>query len=225
MAVTILVGGALLFSVWQLASMPLAPDTEKLQSDVAFLASDLEAVRIRLQRMQARQEVLQQEADILRQANRLLQEQESARQAEFGQLQSELDFYRRLVGAGAVQEGLDAFDMKVMPTGSGRVFRFILTLTQNIRNARIIEGLVGITLEGTHDDRPVTLEWVDMNETGTGPPVFQFKYFQQLDGYLALPKGFSPTRLLVHLDAAGSRSSVLKSYAWKDILDSNPGDD
>ena len=218
LVLTLAIGAVLLTAVWQLASAPAPPEAGELQSDIEFLSGELETMKERLERMQARQNVLQQEADVIRQANRLLREHESERQAEMNRLQSELDFYRRLAGTGGAQPGLDVYRAEVFPTESAKVFQFMLTLTQNIRRASIITGRVRLDVEGTSDDRPLTLYWSQVSDGETPEPSFRFKYFQQLEGYLILPDGFSPTRLVVTLEAKNRRIPVTRRYVWQDLV-------
>jgi hypothetical protein len=216
---TISVAAVLLFIVWQLASTKVVPETKDLQNEVRFLSGELASIKARLERLQAKQVIVEREADVLRQANHLLKEHESERQAQLGQLQSELDFYRRLAGTGGAQSGLDIYRVEIIPTDSGRVFQFILTLTQNIRRAAIITGRARMDVEGTLEDRPVTLYWSKVSDGETPEPSFRFKYFQQLEGYLTLPEGFSPTRLLVTLEAKGLRTPVTRNYNWNELRD------
>jgi hypothetical protein len=216
---TIAVAAVLLFIVWQLASTKVVPETKDLQSEVRFLSGELASIKARLERLQAKQVVVEREADVLRQANHLLKEHESERQAQLGQLQSELDFYRRLAGTGGAQSGLDIYRVEIVPTASNRVFQFILTLTQNIRRAAIITGRARMDVEGTLEDRPVTLYWSQVSDGETPEPSFRFKYFQQLEGYLTLPEGFSPTRLLITLEAKGLRTPVTRNYNWNELRD------
>jgi hypothetical protein len=218
LAFTVSIGAVLLFATWQIAAPRVPPSAEELREDVEFLTSELGAVKERLERTQAREAVLEREADVLRQANGLLREQETARQAEFDALQSELDFYRRLAGTGGAQTGLDVYRAELLATGSDRVFQFVLTLTQNIRRASIIAGRARIDVEGTLEDRPVTLHWAQLNDGSAAEPAFRFKYFQQLDGYLALPEGFIPTRLRITLEAKDQRNPVERSYGWGALL-------
>jgi hypothetical protein len=218
LAFTVSIGAVLLFATWQIAAPQVPPSAEELREDVEFLTSELGAVKERLERTQAREAVLEREADVLRQANGLLREQETARQAEFDALQSELDFYRRLAGTGGAQTGLDVYRAELLATGSDRVFQFVLTLTQNIRRASIIAGRARIDVEGTLEDRPVTLHWAQLNDGSAAEPAFRFKYFQQLDGYLALPEGFIPTRLRITLEAKDQRNPVERSYGWGALL-------
>ena len=223
LTVTVVIGAVLIFLTWQLASVRVPPDVEDLQEDLDFVTGELGTMKDRLARMQAREAVLEREADVLRQANRLLREEETARQAEFDALQSELDFYRRLAGSGGAQTGLDVYRAELLATGSERVFQFVLTLTQNIRRASIISGRARIDLEGTLDDRPVTLYWAQLSDGAAAEPAFRFKYFQQLEGYLTLPEGFIPTRLVVTLEAKGQRNPVQRTYGWATLLDESSG--
>jgi len=105
------------------------------------------------------------------------------------------------------------------PGSISRVFQFILTLTQNIRRAAIITGRARMDVEGTLEDRPVTLYWSQVSDGETPEPSFRFKYFQQLEGYLTLPEGFSPTRLLITLEAKGLRTPVTRNYDWNELRD------
>lgn len=217
LTLTLTVAAVLLFLVWQIASAPVPPEADELEEDIRFLSSEVQSLKERLERNLARQAVLEREAEVLRQANRLLRESESERQAELGRLQSELEFFHRLAGTGGSQSGLDVYRVEILPTESGRVFRFILTLTQNIRRASIISGRARIDLEGTLGDRPVNLNWSGVSDGATPEPSFRFKYFQQLEGYLTLPEDFSPTRLRITLEAKGQRKPVSRNYEWRDL--------
>lgn len=215
---TAAVGAVLLFLTWQIASRPVTPETRHLQNEVEFLSGELAAIEQRMSRLEARNAVLERETDVLRQANSLLREQESARQAEINQQQSQLDFFRRLAGTGGSQSGLDVYHAELLPTDSARVYQFIVTLTQNIRRASIINGRVRIDVEGTMDDKPVTLFWSRVSDGDTPEPAFRFKYFQQVEGYLTLPEGFSPIRLKLTLEAANLRNPVQRDYDWAKLM-------
>lgn len=217
MALTIAVMAVLLFVVWQVASSPVVPESAELKDEIRFLGSEANTMKERLERNLARQAVLEQEAEVLRRANQLLRENESERQAELGRLQSELEFFRRLAGSGGARSELDVYRVEILPTDSALVYRFILTLTQNIRRASVISGRARLDLEGTMNDRPVTLRWSEISDGQAPEPSFRFKYFQQLEGYLTLPAGLSPTRLRITLETKGQRKPVLRNYEWSDL--------
>jgi hypothetical protein len=217
MVLTVVVVGILLFAVWRLAGTEVTPQARVLQEQVAFLSSDLDLMNEQLSRSRSRLVVLEQEAEVLRQANRLLRNDESDRQAEMGRLQSELEFYGKLAGTGGAISGLDLYRAEIIATESDRVYQFVLTLTQNIRRASIISGQARIDVEGTREDRPVTLNWLQLTDGETPEPDFRFKYFQQLEGYLTLPEDFRPTRLLVSLQASDRKQPVRRDFNWAEL--------
>jgi len=99
------------------------------------------------------------------------------------------------------------------------VFRFILTLTQNIRRASVISGWAQLDIEGTLDNRPVALNWSEVTDGSTPEPSFRFKYFQQIEGYLAMPENFNPIRLRVTLEVKGQHQPVIQTFEWDELFD------
>lgn len=209
---------ALLFIVYQLASSETPLGYEDLEKQNDFLRQELNLLAERNANSQARLAVLEQETEVVRKANRLLREEEAGRQAEINRLRTELDFYSRLAGTGGEQTGLAVYQVELTRTDSPQVFRFILTLTQNIRRASIVSGKASLDVEGTLEDRPVTLYWSQLTEGTTIDNAFRFKYFQQLEGYLTLPESFSPNRLIVSLDVKGQRKSLTSGFDWQELL-------
>jgi hypothetical protein len=218
LVLTVAVVSVLMFAVWKFASAPVVPEMDALRADNDFLSRELATIKGRLERMQARQSVLERETEVMRLANQILREQESERQAGLNRLQSELDFYHRLAGTGGAQSGLAVYHAEIVRTESEQVFQFVLTLTQNIRRASIVTGRVRIDVEGTIADRPVTLYWSQVSDGDTPEPSFRFKYFQQLEGYLTLPRDFSPTQLLITLEDGKQRKPVQRSFGWTELL-------
>ena len=209
---------ALLFIVFQLAVTRPEPGFNDLKKENDFLRQELNMLAESHAQNQARVALLEREAEVVRKANRLLREDEANRQAEINQLQRELDFFSRLAGTGGEQSGLGVYHVELSRTDSPMVFRFILTLTQNIRRASIISGKASLDVEGTLDDRPVTLYWAQLIEGSTPVTDFRFKYFEQLEGYLLLPEFFNPTRLVVSLDVKGQRKPLTETFDWESLL-------
>lgn len=219
---TVLIVSSLMFVVYQLAVSKVEPEVPELKDQAEFLGRELATISRQYKVAQARLTVLERETEVVRKANRLLREEESQRQAELNLLQAELDFYRRLAGTGGEQTGLAVYEAELSATDSPRVFQYVLTLTQNIRRASIVSGKLKLDVEGTLDDRPVTLFWSQLSDGATAEPSFRFKYFQQFEGYLTLPENFGPTRLLVTLDVKDQRKPVSRAFDWKKLLDSPP---
>lgn len=189
------------------------------EARIRTLEAEVATLGRRLESAQSRESQAEQAAEVTRRANRLLREEESARQAELQRLQGELDFYRRLAGTSGTQTGLAIYHLELTPSASPRVYRFVLTLTQNLRRSAITTGTARLSVEGTLEDRPVTLPWSRVTADGAEPPAFRFKYFEQLGGYLTLPDGFTPIRVVVTLEAKGQSKPVTRGFDWQRLLD------
>jgi hypothetical protein len=198
------------------------PELPRAKARIKTQRGEIASLRQRLEASEVRQKVSAQEANIIRQANQLLRKEESSHQEELQRLKGELDFYQRLAGTSGTQTGLAVYHLELNPTASGQVFHFILTLTQNLRRSAITSGKVHIDIEGTLEDRPVTVPWTRVGDGSQQEPEFRFKYFQQLDGYLALPEQFRPSHVLVSLEAKGQNKHVSRKIAWIDLV--SPGE-
>jgi hypothetical protein len=129
-----------------------------------------------------------------------------------------VEFYQRLAGTSGSQEGLAVYELELQPTASSQVFRFVLTLTQNLRRAAVTSGTASLELEGTRDNLPVTLKWKELSGTNAARPEFSFKYFQQLDGYLTIPADFLPERVQVSLKPKGSSKTLGRNFNWSELM-------
>ncbi len=214
----IVLGSLLMFILYQLANSLVVPESNQLKERVAVLDKDLASLSKRYKHLQAQLTIVEREAEVFRTANKLLRLQENQNQAERNRMQSELDFYRRLAGTSGRQTGLAVYAAELTATDSDKVFRFVFTLTQNIRRASVIRGRVRINVKGTLNDQPVTLNWTQVSDGSTPEPPFRFKYFQQVDGYLAMPQDFKPTRLRVMLEVDGQRKPVVHEFDWAELV-------
>jgi len=207
----------LIFFTWKLTVSWATPELSGAQALIKTQKAELQSLSNRLETSQSRLKLSEKEIQVLRQANQLLRSEESNRQAELNILKGELDFYQKLAGTSGSQSGLAVYHLELTSTGSERVFRFVLTLTQNLQRSAITSGKVLIDLEGTLDDRPLTLPWSQITDGSEAEPAFRFKYFQQLDGYLVLPPGFSPSQLLVSLEVKGQKKLVSRGFEWLEL--------
>jgi hypothetical protein len=215
---SLVVGFFLCYSVYELTLQKAVPELSLAKERVDRLEDEAAVLAGRLRQSRAARIVAEQESGVMRQANRLLREEESRQQAELSRLRADLDFYRRLTATGGAQSGLAIFTAEISTTDSPLVFHFEITLTHNIRRAAIVSGQVLIDVEGTLNDRPVTLFWSQLTDGNKPQPNFRFKYFQQIEGYIALPDEFSPTQLLLSLEPNGQRKPVSRVFDWQALV-------
>lgn len=185
---------------------------------VDALQKDLQTALEQLEEERIQKTVAQREADVVRQANALLRDSERQRQDEIASLKADLAFYRRLGGASGSQAPLAVHHVELLPTRSPRVFRLVLTLTQNLRWASVISGRVQLGVDGIRNGVAEHLDNQQLFAETAEPMNFQFKYFQQLERLVTLPEGFEPNRLTIRLKTGSSRTPVEHSSEWQALF-------
>lgn len=214
----VLLALAVLYTVHAVSVRWAQPELEAKKVRIRALRAEVKELGRRVESSRVRQKVAERQVEVLRQANNLLRQEESNRQAEMQRLQGEVDFYQRLAGTSGSQEGLAVYQLEMQTTASPQVYRFVLTLTQNLRRSAIVSGTASLELQGTQGDKAITLKWKDLSTDHAARPEFRFKYFQQLDGYLTIPEDFQPERVRVSLNAKGSRQTPGRDFSWSELM-------
>lgn len=180
----------------------------KLRQTIADLQSRLDDLR-------QRNLMLKRSDDISREANQQLQQDIAERDERIASLEADVAFYERLVGGSGQRQGLSIHSLSLQPEPSG-AWRFRLTLTQNVKKTQLSRGTVSIRIEGVKDGEMAELGWSELTEADTPRPEFAFKYFQQIEGNVLLPAGFTPHRVQVGVEGDGGRAE--RSFAWAEII-------
>jgi len=200
---------ALAFGLWGVWTIWLAGGDPLNQSATALRASS----------DKLRQEVstLRRSDQISREANRDLERALAERDEEIAGLRADIAFYERFVGATGQRRGLSVHDLE-MQLQSGDAWHFVATLTQNLNRGAVNTGRVTLSIEGTRNDRLEKLSWSSLRKQANAPGTgYSFKYFQQVEGEVMLPKDFKPLRVTVRLVPAGG-SAVEQSFPWPETV-------
>jgi len=207
--------GSLAATAWVTARQ-VAPDLGEVRAEAVRLAAALETAEERIERQRQRIAVLRRSDQISRSANLELQGTVAEREEEIAALRADVGFYERLVGGSAQRQGLSVHSLNLSPVGDG-AWRYTVTLTQNLKKARISAGDLAISVDGVRSGQLSTLEWPALlqDDKASAQP-FSFKYFQQLEGSVMLPEGFTPHRVRVRLRADGSVSE--RTFPWQSTL-------
>ncbi len=184
--------------------------------------ADLAEQRSQLQRELS---VAQRRAQVSEEANRRLQSELEGGQQELSRVRADLSFYERLVGGGARQEGLSAYSLELRAAGVDGVYRYVLTLAQNLRQGRVISGRIRFTIEGVRNGRMERIDAARFQSGEAAGDEFSFKYFQRVEGDWLLPADFQPVRVRVRLQPA-SGAVVDAEFGWDEALGglTNPED-
>jgi hypothetical protein len=200
---------ALGFGLWGVWTTWFASDDPSSQSATSLRASS--------DKLSQEVSTLRRSDQISREANRDLERALAERDEEIAGLRADIAFYERFVGATGQRRGLSVHDLE-MQLQSGDVWHFVATLTQNLNRGAVNAGRVTLSVEGTRNDRLEKLSWSSLRKQTNAPgESYSFKYFQQVEGEVMLPKDFKPLRVTVRLVPAGG-SAVEQSFPWPDAV-------
>ena len=206
---------------WLLLALTLAWSVFKLVgSDVHKLESQLSDSRERERQAVRQLDALKQELAnikraefISRSANNQIQTALAEKDEQLAGLKADLDFYERLVGSSGRRHGLIVHNAEFAPESDG-AWQYTITLTQNINRGGTTSGQMRFDIDGVSAGKLRTIGWNELLQDAKAPGrKFAFRYFQQLEGNVMLPRNFTPQRVRVTLK--GPFGAVEKSFSWE----------
>jgi hypothetical protein len=214
-----------LAAAWQIGANYAAPRLSSVKARMQAAEAGLQQTSAELEATKERLAIIERSDQVSRTANESLQDSLREREEEISALRADLAFYQRLVGGRSQRMGLTVHGVALKPIGKSGGHALRLTLTQNLKKGAVNQGAVEIAVEGVQDKRLRTLSWSELvQDENPVPMTFSFKYFQQLDGSLMLPDGFTPNRIVVVVKSQGGER-VERSFPWNEALASGENGD
>ncbi len=184
-------------------------ELDNLRQTHGLLETELSISRDQVSNQKRAREMAEQALEDLRQVL-------TQRQDEVASLRADVSFYQRLIEGGAQQAGQWIHQFKLSRDGdSGNMYRYRLTLAQNLKRGRSAEGRIELAVTGSRNG---ALEKLDLGAlTGAdATPVteYSFKYFQQLEGTILLPDAFEPSAIELAMRPKDGASTVRREFTW-----------
>jgi hypothetical protein len=155
--------------------------------------------------LRQRTTTLRRSDQISRSANVELQATLAERDEEISGLRADVAFYERLVGSTGQRRGLNAHEVVFAPEAAG-TWHYTITLTQNLNRGAISKGTMRFAVEGVRAGKLAGIKWDELlQKPGAPGQPFSFRYFQQLEGSVMLPAGFTPQRVRVQLNGGSDQ--------------------
>jgi hypothetical protein len=209
-------------AAWWLGARQAAPHygearvlLARTEAELARTSRELEAARREIATLSRSQQVSDS-------AGASLGDMLRDREEEIAQLRADLEFYRRLVGGQGTRQGLAVHEFELQRIEDSNGYAFELTLLQNVKRGTVTEGTVEITVEGVDGQRQMRrLGWSELRQNAAAQPLqFSLKYFQRLDGILAIPNDVTPERIVVVVKSAGGEQAR-QQFDWSQVLASS----
>lgn len=141
---------------------------------------------------------------------------------QISQLEEDVLFYKQITGAGNKSAGLVVSNLDLMATGQPEHYHYKLKF-ENLGNTSVpVEGYATIAVAGVKDNMELTLPLNVLSNTSQGDSIkLRFKAFQDVEGELALPYGFEPSRIeIVAVSEEPESKTLQKNFSW--LVESSP---
>lgn len=203
---------SLLLVGW-LASRYASPEGGGLREQLRQSEQQVQQLSGQVEELRQRQATLEASDRISRAANNEVQVSLAERDEEIAGLRADVAFYERLVGSTSQRKGLNAHSVEFTAEAAG-TFHYSVVLTQNLNRGAISKGQMRFSVEGVKDGKLTTVSWDELHQNRNVPgQEYSFRYFQQLDGSVMLPRDFTPQRVRVSLSGPGGGAT--QTFDWK----------
>ena len=159
--------------------------------------------------------VLQRAAQIERKAYNELDTTLKILQAEILEHKEELAFYRGIVSPKDSSSGLYLQNFYLTQNGDTRSYRYKVVLTQVLKNSRLVNGKVKLQFDGLLNGESKILGLKEITAKKVRDLNYRFKYFQNVEGAVEFPEGFSLLRVKIQILPRGRlRDMIEKTIEW-----------
>jgi cell division protein FtsL len=207
-----------LAAVYFYCKATMTPGFARTQSELSAARSEIVRQQNDVEALRGDVAKYQRGEQVAKEANAALQGSIDQRQQEIASLRADLSFFKRFAGGGNA-EALGVQDVSVEPTDDARVFKYAISVSQNLKRGTMVSGNLRFSVSGISASKPKTLEMATLlGEGGAKVLKYQFKYFQVLSGTLYLPEGFAPGAIkasMVNEDGESASKEVTWDAAQK----------
>jgi len=190
-------------------------ERDRLQQERRELTQQLRAARSEISKLRGDLAYAQQAQTIDGDACNSIKATLGKLEAETGTLREQLAFYRGIASPSESKAGVRVQELKVRKKADA--WHYDLVLIQSVREESRIAGNAAVRIEGRLGAKPQSYELATLVTSGEKNLVFSFKYFEEFSGEFKLPAGFKPSKVVVTLNPADDRPTVVNEYVWANI--------
>ena len=136
-------------------------------------------------------------------------------QSQIARLNQDLSFYRGLVQPDSLVH-VKVQQMQIVPEPAEGQFRLKFVLMQTGKPDKEVSGSSSIVIDGLQGGRPQSLKFAEISPNRRESLAYSFRYFEDFDELVRLPKAFAPTRIGVEIHTGRDQSRGFRqAFAWK----------
>lgn len=190
-------------------------DSREADNEINGLLQVQAHLEKRIETLREEKAVLERAAQIERKAYNELDTTLKVLQAEILEHKEELAFYRGIVSPKDSSSGLYLQNFFLTQNGDSRNYRYKVVLTQVLKNSRLVSGKVKLRFDGLLNGESKILDLKQITAKKVRDLNYRFKYFQNVEGVVEFPEGFSLLRVKVQILPRGrERDMIEKTIEW-----------
>ena len=190
-------------------------DSRESENEISALLEVQKHLEKRIETLREEKAVLERAAQIERKAYNELDTTLKVLQAEILEHKEELAFYRGIVSPKDSSSGLYLQNFFLSQNGDTRSYRYKVVLTQVLKNNRLVNGKVKLEFDGLLNGESKLLKLKEVTAKKVKDLNYRFKYFQNIEGVVEFPEGFSLLRVKIQILPRGrQRDMIEKTIEW-----------
>lgn len=137
-------------------------------------------------------------------------------QNERSTMEEELAFLRNIVSSSKEKKGLRIQNFHLETGLEAGSFRYLFSVSQALKDSTTILGRIYLSVLGLQDGKQRTLKLAEMADEKMSSIKMRFRYFQEVDGQLHLPEGFTPNALTLEIKPKNRGvASLTETFEWR----------
>jgi hypothetical protein len=180
------------------------------------LQGELSSARESLRAAQGEVQIQRTRHDVDSHALELLRSEMAAEKERTAELEEGMRSYRNMVVADDTPNGLSLRKPELVAGETPGRFTYRIFIQQKEREFEMVEGTVSVEVFGMKDQTEVRYPLAALSKDFDDKTAkLHFRYFQAIEGELALPEGFEPRGMTVVARASKPRDSeVREQFPW-----------
>lgn len=189
---------------------------ERALRDLAAVRLELDAARAEEVTMRRTFESVRLGAEVDQQALEDVRQQLLELKSEIAEAEEENQFYRNLMAPAGNASGLNIGTVELEETELKRRYRFKIVMQQLSTDHELLKGTLKVNIIGQQNDELRVIPLADLSKDIPSANIkLRFKYFQNVEGEMVLPEGFTPERIELEARATGKKAATVeKRFGW-----------
>ena len=147
----------------------------------------------------------------------LVRSEMAAEKERTAELKEGLSFYRSMVVSDDSEKGLKLHQPELVPGDSKEQISYRIFVQQKEREREMVEGILSVDVFGIKGEEQVSYPLAELSQGfAEEGAALQFRYFQTIEGELALPQGFIPQGMILVVRTTRPRETEVKEqFSWE----------